>query len=140
MYKVEVYIETDSMQQSASKKKYGFVLYTIRMNGEPFTRQYFGEIEGTYHQAVLKALIDALIKIELPCEVTVYSKDAHVLANLSKRKAMIDSGFKDSKGNDIRNVDMWKKVCEKAEKHGEISVKLGKHEYSTWLLDTMRRM
>lgn len=139
MYKVKIYIETDSMQQSVSHKQYGFVLDTVRKNGEPHVKYYFGELEGTYHQATLKALIDALTKITIPCEITMYSKDAYVTAGLSKRKSMEEAGFKDSKGKDIRNVDMWKKVCEEAEKHSEISVKLGKHEYSTWLLDAMRK-
>ncbi len=134
---VDIYLETDSIAPAAHKRKYGYVL-AVDIHGEERTKEGFGNCDGTYHQTILKALQEALARMTKPCEITVHSRNAYVIANLSKLEKMLTTDFKDAKGKDIRNVDMWKEVCKGAEKH-EISVKLGQHEYTSWLLDEMRK-
>lgn len=135
--KVDIYLETDSIAPAAYKRKYGYVL-AVSIHGAEKTKEGFGKCDGTYHQTILKALQEALGRMTKSCEITVHSRNAYVISNLSKWKKLVETNFKDSKGNDIRNVDMWREVCKGAEKH-EISVKLGQHEYSSWLLDEMRK-
>ncbi|MBQ8038261.1 MAG: hypothetical protein IJ274_00050 [Lachnospiraceae bacterium] len=108
------------------------------MRGEIKTEEGFGEIEATYHQTILYALNEALRRFHAPAEITVYSRDAYVIANIMKMEEMQGAGFKDKKGQDIKNAEEWEKICKKAEKH-EIEGVTGKHEFSTVLQDDMKR-
>lgn len=134
---VGIYIETDSLQQSSAKRKYGYYIGAMR-KGEMQTEEGFGEIEATYHQTILYVLAEALGRFHAPAEITVYSRDAYVIANLLKKEEIQEAGFKDKKGQDIKNAEEWKKICERAEMH-EIDGVTGKHEFSTVLQDDMKR-
>lgn len=65
MQRVDIYIETDSTSLRAMLRKYGYVL-ECELHGRPVTREGFGRIEGTYNQAVLTALAEALARIRQP--------------------------------------------------------------------------
>lgn len=57
--KVDIYIETSSQFQGKVERKCGYVLSTLLRGGEE-TRKHFGTVSGTYHQAVLLTIADAL--------------------------------------------------------------------------------
>lgn len=137
MQKVDIYLETDSIQQAAAKRKYGYVLATT-YKGKLETREGFGQMDGTYHQTILRALCEALNRMRVSCEITIYSRNAHVMAHVKKIQEMEEMNFKDSKGNDIRNHDQWKIVSREAKKH-HLETKYGHHEYTNWLMDEMRK-
>lgn len=137
MQKVEIYLETDSIQQAAAERKYGYVMAVIH-KGKLETREGFGQIEGTYHQSILRALCEALNRMKISCEITIHSRNAHVMAHVQKIKEMEETKFKDSKGNDIRNIEYWKIVSRESKKH-DLKTKYGHHEYTNWLLDEMRK-
>lgn len=137
MQKVEIYLETDSIQPASCNRKYGYVLATT-YKGELVTREGFGSIEGTYHQAVLRALCEAFNRICVSCEVTVYSRNAHVMAHLSKIDEMRAAGFKDAKQNEIKNAEQWMNVSRLAKEH-IVGTKYGQHEYTTWLQEEMKK-
>ena len=58
MWKVDIYLETDSTFQGKKHRRCGYVLATQLRTGEK-TKGGFGYTEGTYHQAILKTLAEA---------------------------------------------------------------------------------
>ena len=130
-------IETDSLQQSSAKRKFGYYI-GAEIRGEMKTVEGFGEMDATYHQTVLAVLAEALERVHKTSEITVYSRDAYVIANLMKLDEMQETGFKDKKGQDIKNMSEWKRICRAAEKH-QVNGITGKHEFSTVLQDDMKR-
>ncbi len=65
MQRVDIYIETDSTSPRPQARKYGYVL-ECDLRGRPVTREGFGRTEGTYNQAVLTALSEALARSDSP--------------------------------------------------------------------------
>ncbi|MFR4634085.1 MAG: hypothetical protein ACLT8I_16430 [Blautia faecis] len=63
MWKVDIYLETDSTFQGKRERKCGYVLSTMVGNEEK-TKENFGISNGTYHQSVLMALIEASFQDE----------------------------------------------------------------------------
>ena len=74
MYQTKIYITTDSSSPKATEKHYGYVLECM-WGGEAKTREGFGKVMGTYHQAVLTALAEALDRFNQSCEVCICTED-----------------------------------------------------------------
>ena len=137
MQKINIYIETDCLLQSKTLRKYGYVL-SGTYKGEPYTKEGFGSMDGTYHQTILHAATEAMGRIKIKADVTVHTKDAHVASRLPKWEKVKESGFLDAKGAEIRNAAEWREICKVAE-NLTIQTEYGKHEYSSWLLEEMRK-
>lgn len=137
MRETKIYIETGKNPKK-SRKQYGYVLECKTRNGIA-TREGFGETEGTYNQATLEAMAEALERFKEPCKITVHSENTHVLAMIDKNlKSWEESGFQDSKGKPIKNKEEWTKIAKLTEDH-EILTVCGEHEYTKWLSKEMRR-
>ena len=78
MFEVHLYIEVDSTAVRVSNKWFGYVL-ECSVHGEPKTREGFGEIEGTYHKAVLTAMVHGIERINRSCEVHVHTENTYIL-------------------------------------------------------------
>lgn len=59
MQQVNVFIETSSRFRGNVERKCGYVLSTQLRTGKE-TREHFGRVTGTYHQAILLTMVDAL--------------------------------------------------------------------------------
>lgn len=57
--KVDIYIETSSIYQGITDRKCSYVL-SVSIRNEERTKEGFGHLEGTWHQAVLVTLAEAL--------------------------------------------------------------------------------
>jgi ribonuclease HI len=137
--KVNIYLETDKQSQECMQRKYGYVIETI-FKGTPITREGFGSIEGTYHKTNLQALIKALGHFHKECEVCVYTRDAFVATRILKTDDMMAAGFKDTKGKPIKNAQEWEAACKKLQECKiTISSQTGKHTYSAWLQEEMKK-
>lgn len=137
--KVDIYLETDKQSQGCTKRKYGYVIQAMR-NGEPETRDGFGTITGTYHQSNLHALSDALERFHAKCQICIHTKDAFVAARILRISDMEAAGYKDTKGKQIRNAEEWGDLYKKISKYEfEITSATGKHEYSEWLQEEMKK-
>lgn len=71
-------------------------------------------------------------------EICVHTKDTFVASRVLKISDLAAGGFKDTKGNDIKNADEWRMV------YGPInqlklvvSSSVGTHSYSQWLQEEM---
>lgn len=138
--KVNIYLETDKQTQECTWRKYGYVLEAMCGRRPPVTRVGFGSVEGTYHKCNLQALAEALAQFRKECEVCIHTKDAFVAARILKIDEMAAADFKDTKGKPIKNAQEWESICRKIKERGiVISSQPGKHAYSVWMQEEMRK-
>lgn len=137
MWKVDIYLETDSKVQKNTERRCGYVLETV-CAGAIRTAEGFSCISGTYHSANLQNLAAALSRITKTSRICVHTEDAYVAAHITKLSEMAETAWKDSKGGLIRNADLWRNIWELVEKHHlEMTAKTDKHSYSGWLREQM---
>lgn len=72
--KVDIYIETSSIYQGITDRKCSYVL-SVSIRNEERTKEGFGHLEGTWHQAVLVTLAEALERMTVPCEICIHTRD-----------------------------------------------------------------
>lgn len=139
--KVNIYIETSSTYQGITDRKCSYVL-SVSIRNEERTREGFGHFEGTCHQAVLITLAEALERMTVPCEICVYTRDAYVCSRISKLENLAGAGWKDSKGEPIKNAEEWQRVYSAVhalpDAH-KLAGRSGKHSYSEWLKEEMEK-
>ena len=102
MQQVNVFIETSSRFRGNVERKCGYVLSTQLRTGKE-TREHFGRVTGTYHQAILLTMVDALDHMTRTCDVCFYISDLYVTSRLGKITEMAGSGWLDTKGKPIAN-------------------------------------
>lgn len=139
--KVDIYIETSSIYQGITDRKCSYVL-SVSIRNEEQTKEGFGHLEGTWHQAVLVTLAEALERMTVPCEICIHTRDVYVCSRIAKLEALAGAGWRDSKGELIKNAEEWQQVY--AAVHNlpdahKISGRSGKHSYSEWLKEEMEK-
>ena len=102
MQRVDVFIETSSRFRGNVERKCGYVLST-QLRNEEKTRKHFGRVSGTYHQAVLLTMTDALDHLTKGCDVYFHVSDLYVTSRLGKIREMADAGWLNAKGKPIAN-------------------------------------
>lgn len=138
MFETKIYIEIDSSSPKVTEKCYGYVMECI-VAGEPKTREGFGKVTGTYHQAVLTALGEALERFKQPCEICICTEDEFVLNMLERNlSAWVGNEFLNSKGKPVANREEWKKIWLLSNKHLMLTQQ-GKHEYTGWLQGEIKK-
>ena len=141
MWKVDIYLDTDSAYQRKRQRKCGYVLATI-VRGEEKTKESFAIANGTYHQTTLQTLIEALSRMTAPSQICIHTQDDYVASRLTKLEEMAASGWIDTKKQPIKNQEEWKQIYNLAhafpEPH-EIAARSEKHSYSTWMQEEMRK-
>lgn len=135
MFRVSIYLETDSTAQMKKKRKYGYVLET-EFRGEIRTVEGFGNTEGTYHKTILDTLIEALRRLRKPCILKIYTRDAYAVSKIAELEDMEKQDFRDAKGCEIKNAAEWKEIHNLLKEH-KAKALCGKHSYSQWLLEEM---
>lgn len=141
MQRVDVFIETSSRFRGNVERKCGYVLST-QLRNEEKTRKHFGRVSGTYHQAVLLTMTDALDHLTKGCDVYFHVSDLYVTSRLGKIREMADAGWLNAKGKPIANREEWRKVFNAMNQLPDahkISAKTEKHSYSMWLREEMKR-
>lgn len=131
MKSINIYIETSSTAFQKKERSCGYVLEYIK-GKTPITREGFRTGKGTYNQEILRTLAEALKRVHEPCKICIYSGSQFVLyAVRDKMKIWERDDFKT-----VKNQEEWKALWEVIQEH-EVSVKVGKHTYSDWILREM---
>ena len=141
MWKVDIYLDTDSTYQGKRQRKCGYVLATI-VRDEEKTKESFAIANGTYHQTTLQTLIEALSRMTAPSQICIHTQDDYVTSRLTKLEEMAASGWMDTKKQPIKNQDEWKQIYNLIHAFPEahkLSGKSEKHSYSTWMQEEMRK-
>lgn len=135
MRKVTLYIECSSTYIGKKHRLSGYVLEYIT-KGLPVTGQSFREGSGTYNQEYLLAIADALGHVKESCELLICGSNRFVLNMIRDRLRIWAEHDFISNGKPVVNKDEWQAVWEKIKQH-KVSVQIGKHSYSSWLLTEM---
>lgn len=141
MWKVDIYLETDSTFQAKRQRKCGYVLATT-VHGEEKTKESFGISNGTYHQTTLQTLIEALSRMTVQAQICIHTQDDYVASRLLKLEEISGSGYLDAKKQPIKNADQWKEIYRLVhalpEPH-DITARSEKHSYSAWMQEEMKK-
>lgn len=83
----------------------------------------------TNNRMELFAIINALLQLKEPCDVTVYSDSAYSLEPFFKGwiNKWKDSNWKTLSGDPVKNVDLWKALLIELNKHKVNFVKVKGH-------------
>ena len=141
MWKVDIYLETDSTFQGKRQRKCGYVLSTMFGNEEK-TKENFGISNSTYHQSVLITLIEALSRMNVSSEICVHTQDTYVVSRLLKLEEMAGEGWRDSKSEPIKNAVEWEQIYRLIHAFPDphkMTARFEKHSYSTWMQEEMKK-
>lgn len=134
MKTVNIYIAINSKNTRESEKKYGYVL---ELEGNPNTKEKFGEIKATYNKTTLKVINEALGRLNQPCKVRVFVENAFI-ANIAEHylESWAKANFKGKKGKTLENEQEWRELWGFTKAHQIIWIK-EKHNYAKWMQDQM---
>ena len=135
MRKVTLYIECSSTYIGKKPRLSGYVLEYIT-KGLPVTGQSFREGAGTYNQEYLLTIADALGHMKEPVELLICGSNRFVLNMIRDRLQIWAEHDFISNGRPVMNREEWRDVWEKIKEH-KVSIQIGKHSYSGWLLTEM---
>lgn len=139
MMEVHIYIGTDSKAPRTQVRKYGYVL-ACTLKGKLKTKQEFKETKGTYNRATLEAITEAVARVVKPSEIHIHTENAFILTMLEENLDKWEqNGYVTTKGESVANGDLWKQLKEKAGEHLLLS-EPGKHEYSMWIQEQLKRV
>lgn len=94
------------------------------------------DFEGeSENRANLKALIEAINRINTPCEVNLYTTSNYIIQGLmiwsEKWKR---NEWTNGKGGEIKNVDLWREaIIKKDTKQLDMKASTRRHSYSAWM-------
>lgn len=134
MKKVNIYIYTDI----TGRKKEGYYMYVLefkRLN-VPFTRENIQRVEGyTKNKAIMEATIEAMRRVEEPCDITVYTDTTYLTTGLQHDwiSKWEENGWKNGKGKDIANKEEWQQLKELFKPHQYTFITYERHEYWSWM-------
>lgn len=93
-----------------------------------------GQSNTTNQRMELVAALEALGALKEPCQVKLYSDSAY-LVNCFQQKWYVNwmnNGWKNSKGKDVENQDLWKSLLELVDVHDISFVKVKGHANNKW--------
>lgn len=132
MKRVDIYICINPASTRKSKKRYGFVLECI-VGEIPHTKDQFGECEETYNGATLRAINEALLRMNQSCEIHLHVENTYILNMIDKNLDLwVGNGFKNSKGNPLENQEEWRKLWAQSVKHLLVP-EPGRHPFTEWI-------
>lgn len=137
---VRIFVET-SWKGPARQDGVAAWLAECMARGEPITRQGFIHLEGgTETQGTLMALSNALHILKRPCKARIYVECGNVRSAVQNgwHRQWQGNGWKNAKGNAVKNAELWKVFLEKAEPH-TCTVEGGRHEYTTVMQDAVKK-
>jgi ribonuclease HI len=78
-----------------------------------------GEPDTTNQRMELQAVIQGLKALNRPCKVKVYSDSAYFINALEKKWYVNwrKNGWKNSKGESVKNRDLWEALLEQMDRH-----------------------
>lgn len=135
MEEVNLYIETSIHGLKAKKGYYSYLLEYIRPTGEPSTRQAFEKLEdATEARLILTAMAEAVRRIKKPCILRIFTQREAILMPIEKKwvKDWKENGWKNAKGQPVKNAELWKKLTEQLSTH-LYTFHFTNHEYRAWL-------
>lgn len=112
MYKVDIEI-------CASASNYWARLAFVDGKGELHEREIVKDRDATKNSNYIQALIDAVRVLQRPCMIDVYTSSEYIVETF--KQGWIGNwerdGWKNAKGNEVRNAGQWKQAREALAPH-----------------------
>lgn len=99
---------------------YGTILVYVDGKGQTHTREFSqGYKKTTNNRMELLAVIIGLEALTRPCNVQLYSDSQYVVKAFNDRwiDGWLKNGWKNSKKEPVKNVDLWKRLLEAKKPH-----------------------
>lgn len=136
MFRVDIYTAVKSSSNSKTMGKYGFACTCVKKSGEVGKIQDTGQMKGTRHETEVKAITEALSRLNQSCEVHIHCEDTFVVNMIDYRiHEWAGNDFRKTNGKPIANADGWQNLWKKIQGH-LIRTEKGQHDYS----DVIRKM
>lgn len=133
MYRVDIYLESDSRYLGVWERKAGYYISCTLSNGQDYSDLKVMGIKGTYNHCLLAALNAALHRMRQSSEIHIYSGNAYILDMLDNNlTSWAGKGFKNGKGEPVKDREQWEDLWKNVQGH-IIVTERGLHEYSRWL-------
>ncbi len=120
MAKVKIFTDGAARGNPDGPGGYGVVLQFVDSKGELHGKEYSaGYKKTTNNRMELMAAIVGLEALNRPCEVELYS-DSQYLVNAFNQhwiESWLKKGWKRGKNEDVKNVDLWKRLLEAKKMH-----------------------
>jgi ribonuclease HI len=120
LMKVKIYTDGAARGNPDGPGGYGTVLEYVDTKGELHTRELSqGYKRTTNNRMELMAVISGLEALNRPCEVEVYSDSQYVVNAFNQHwiDGWIKKGWKRGKNEQVKNVDLWKRLLTAKEPH-----------------------
>lgn len=119
---MEVFMYTDGAARGNPDGPggYGTVLIAVDGKGEKHVREYSqGYVKTTNNRMELMAVIVGMEALIRPCRVKLYSDSQYVIKAFTDHwiEGWVKRGWKNSKREPVKNVDLWKRLIRAVEPH-----------------------
>lgn len=118
--KVTIYTDGAARGNPNGPGGYGTILSYTDKKGTVHRREKSGGYKKTTNNRMeLMAVIVGFESLIKPCEVTVYSDSQYVVNAFEKKwiYGWIKKGWKRGKNEEVKNVDLWKRLLEAMKPH-----------------------
>ena len=120
MGKVQIYTDGAARGNPDGPGGYGAVLQYVDSKGILHEREFSaGYKKTTNNRMELMAVIAGLEALNRPCEVELYSDSQYVVNAFNQHwiEGWIKKGWKRGKNEQVKNVDLWKRLLTAKEPH-----------------------
>lgn len=118
--KVKIYTDGAARGNPDGPGGYGTVLEYVDTKGELHTKELSqGYKRTTNNRMELMAVIAGLEALNRPCEVELYSDSQYVVNAFNQHwiEGWIKKGWKRGKNEQVKNIDLWKRLLAAKEPH-----------------------
>lgn len=139
MKRVDIYIEANNTAPRKFERWTGYILECVKKSGDLYTEMDFNRKTGTYHETILRTLIEALGRMKKNSEIHIHTKDKWTLEMIGRNlENWAAGGFVNNKGKPLTNQTEWRKLHDLTKEH-LIVKEPGAHSYYNWMQQEMDR-
>jgi len=117
---VEIYTDGAARGNPEGPGGYGTILSYVDRQGEKHTKELSGGYRKTTNNRMeLMAAIVGLEALTKPCEVTLYSDSQYLVKAFNENwiKGWIAKNWRRGRKDEVKNIDLWQRLLEAAQKH-----------------------
>ena len=118
--KVEIFTDGSARGNPDGPGGYGTILSYTDSKGLKHEKELScGYKKTTNNRMELMAAIVGLEALNRPCEVTLYSDSQYLIKAFNENwiKTWIKEGFREGRKNQVKNIDLWKRLLEAVKPH-----------------------
>lgn len=129
---VSIYLMTNVKSNHPSQGDY---IYVLQKGDTDVTLTKEGELQNvTKNQAELEILLKAIVRLNRPCELKIYTESIYLASGISNWLPIwIENGFQGSKG-EVRHMDLWQQLAAELQKHKYEVLLKEPNQFTEWMI------